>query len=155
MGIPVPEVLVSGNHKEVEKWRKEQSRILTEKSRPDLAEIKKNEHEMKLKSRPFEMIKSGYKSIEIRLYDEKRQKVKAGDRIIFTEEESGEKISARVKSIIVFNNFKELFGAFDKRALGYAEDEEKNYEDMTKYYSKREQKKYKAVAIELTEIADE
>ena len=41
MGLKVPEVLVSGNHKEVDKWRAEQSRILTEKLRPDL--IKKED----------------------------------------------------------------------------------------------------------------
>ena len=39
-GLKVPEVLVSGNHAEVDKWRREQSRILTEKMRPDL--IKKD-----------------------------------------------------------------------------------------------------------------
>lgn len=37
-GIPVPEVLLSGHHANIEKWRKEQSRILTEKLRPDLLE---------------------------------------------------------------------------------------------------------------------
>ena len=35
-GLKVPDVLISGNHAEVERWRKEQSRILTEKLRPDL-----------------------------------------------------------------------------------------------------------------------
>ncbi|MBO4572502.1 MAG: tRNA (guanosine(37)-N1)-methyltransferase TrmD [Clostridia bacterium] len=43
MGVSVPEVLVSGNHGEVDKWRKEQSRIITEKLRPDL--IKKEDGE--------------------------------------------------------------------------------------------------------------
>lgn len=37
-GIPVPEVLISGHHANIEKWRKEQSRMLTEKLRPDLLE---------------------------------------------------------------------------------------------------------------------
>ncbi len=37
-GIPVPEVLLSGHHANIEKWRKEQSRMLTEKLRPDLLE---------------------------------------------------------------------------------------------------------------------
>ena len=37
-GISVPEVLLSGHHANIEKWRKEQSRILTEKLRPDLLE---------------------------------------------------------------------------------------------------------------------
>lgn len=37
-GISVPEVLLSGHHANIEKWRKEQSRMLTEKLRPDLLE---------------------------------------------------------------------------------------------------------------------
>ena len=35
-GIAVPEVLLSGNHKEIEKWRKIQSLKKTLQSRPDL-----------------------------------------------------------------------------------------------------------------------
>ncbi len=36
MGLSVPEVLVSGDHKKVEEWRREESLILTRKRRPDL-----------------------------------------------------------------------------------------------------------------------
>ncbi|MBR5192392.1 MAG: tRNA (guanosine(37)-N1)-methyltransferase TrmD [Clostridia bacterium] len=36
MGLKVPEVLFSGNHKEIEKWRKEQAEEITAKNRPDL-----------------------------------------------------------------------------------------------------------------------
>ena len=36
MGMQVPDVLVSGNHKEVDKWRKQESIRLTKKLRPDL-----------------------------------------------------------------------------------------------------------------------
>ena len=35
-GLKVPEVLLSGNHGEVDKWRKEQSEIITKKKRSDL-----------------------------------------------------------------------------------------------------------------------
>jgi tRNA (guanine37-N1)-methyltransferase len=35
-GMPVPEVLLSGNHGRIEKWRLEQSQELTRKRRPDL-----------------------------------------------------------------------------------------------------------------------
>lgn len=38
MGKKVPEVLLSGNHKEIDKWRKEQSLARTKKRRPDLLE---------------------------------------------------------------------------------------------------------------------
>ena len=38
MGLEVPEVLLSGNHKEIEKWRKEQQLAVTKALRPDLLE---------------------------------------------------------------------------------------------------------------------
>jgi tRNA (guanine37-N1)-methyltransferase len=35
-GMKVPEVLLSGDHAEIEKWRREQAKLWTEKQRPDL-----------------------------------------------------------------------------------------------------------------------
>lgn len=35
-GLKVPQVLLSGNHAEIAKWRKEQSKKITKKNRPDL-----------------------------------------------------------------------------------------------------------------------
>jgi tRNA (guanine37-N1)-methyltransferase len=35
-GLKVPEVLMSGNHAEIEKWRREQARQRTQERRPDL-----------------------------------------------------------------------------------------------------------------------
>jgi tRNA (guanine37-N1)-methyltransferase len=35
-GMKVPEVLLSGNHAEIEKWRREQARVRTQANRPDL-----------------------------------------------------------------------------------------------------------------------
>jgi tRNA (guanine37-N1)-methyltransferase len=35
-GMTVPDVLVSGNHAEIEKWRREQARVRTKAQRPDL-----------------------------------------------------------------------------------------------------------------------
>ena len=40
-GVKVPDVLLSGNHAEVDKWRKEQSILYTKKYRPDLLDDKK------------------------------------------------------------------------------------------------------------------
>ncbi|HRX13429.1 MAG TPA: tRNA (guanosine(37)-N1)-methyltransferase TrmD [Eubacteriales bacterium] len=36
LGMEVPSVLVSGDHKKIAEWRKEQSELLTKKNRPDL-----------------------------------------------------------------------------------------------------------------------
>lgn len=38
-GHKVPDILLSGNHKKIEKWRKEESLKLTKKNRPDLLEV--------------------------------------------------------------------------------------------------------------------
>ena len=39
-GLTVPEVLISGNHQNIDKWRKEQSFKITKRLRPDLLEDK-------------------------------------------------------------------------------------------------------------------
>lgn len=40
MGLTVPEVLISGDHAKVDKWRKEQSQKITKERRPDLIDKK-------------------------------------------------------------------------------------------------------------------
>lgn len=42
-GLKVPDVLVSGNHSEVDKWRKEQAIAITKKCRPDLLDSEKTD----------------------------------------------------------------------------------------------------------------
>ena len=41
-GMEVPEILLSGNHKLIEQWQKEQSIMITKQNRPDLYEQYKN-----------------------------------------------------------------------------------------------------------------
>ena len=38
-GVKVPEILLSGHHENIDKWRKEQSIHITKKKRPDLLKI--------------------------------------------------------------------------------------------------------------------
>ncbi|MBQ0010138.1 MAG: ASCH domain-containing protein, partial [Ruminococcus sp.] len=54
---------------------------------------------MKLQPEPFAMIRSGKKTIELRLYDEKRQQIEVGDTIEFTDIASGETLVATVKKL--------------------------------------------------------
>ncbi len=42
MGYIVPDVLVSGDHKKIAKWREEQAKIITRERRPDLLNIDKD-----------------------------------------------------------------------------------------------------------------
>ena len=108
-------------------------------------------HEMKLNSEPFEMIKSGEKTIELRLYDEKRQKIQAGDVIVFTNNTTGETLTKTVAKMHRFNSFEELYDALPLLQCGYTvEDIDTAHpSDMAQYYSAEEQKKYGVVGIEL------
>lgn len=105
-------------------------------------------HSMKLANSPFTSIKAGTKTIEMRLYDKKRREVKIGDTIQFTNRDTGENIVAEVLSLHIFNSFEEMYNAFDKVLLGYAENEIANPCDMSQFYSDEEIKKYKVVGIE-------
>ena len=108
-------------------------------------------HCLKLHASPFEMIKSGKKTIELRLYDEKRQKIKVGDDIIFTSTVTGEKMCATVKKLHLFDSFAKLYENLPLLQCGYtAEDVDTAHpSDMEQYYSVEEQKKYGVVGIEL------
>ena len=106
-------------------------------------------HKMKLNNDPFDNIKSGFKTIEMRLYDEKRRLIKVGDVIEFTNRITNEKISVYVIKLHLFNSFEELYKQFDKISLGYKENEEASANDMNVYYSKEEQEKYGVVGIEI------
>ncbi len=101
---------------------------------------------------PYNSIKAGTKTIEMRLYDEKRQKIKVGDIIEFINLTTEEKIYTKVKALHLYDSFTELYKHFDKESLGYREDEVANPSDMEKYYSIQEQEKYGVVGIELEKV---
>lgn len=113
--------------------------------------MEKINHTMKLNPLPFAGIKSGQKTIELRLYDEKRQRIKEGDTIIFTNTANGEKMSRTVKKLYVFKSFKELYQNLPLLHCGYTADDidTAHPSDMEQYYSAEEQKKYGVVGIEL------
>jgi ASC-1-like (ASCH) protein len=109
-------------------------------------------HRMKLYSSPFEMIKSGEKTIELRLYDEKRQQINEGDVIFFTNTATGETLTATVKKLHRFASFEELYNALPLLQCGYTEEDvaTAHPDDMLTYYSAEEQAKYGVVGIELS-----
>lgn len=109
-------------------------------------------HNMKLHSSPFEMIKSGQKTIELRLYDEKRRQIKVGDNIVFTNTVTGETLTATVIKLHVFDSFSELYKNLPLLKCGYTNDDitAASPLDMLEYYSREEEKKHGVVGIELS-----
>lgn len=104
---------------------------------------------MRLHKGPFELIKNGSKTIELRLYDEKRQMINLGDTITFENRSDGDKIQVKVIALYKYPSFEELYKHFDKISIGYKEDEEADPKDMELYYSSEEQSKYGVVGIEM------
>jgi len=112
-------------------------------------------HEMTLNHGPFKRIKNRTKTIELRLNDEKRQKLKEHDLIKFTNRETLENLIVEVIGLHIYSNFEELYKHFDKIALGYDKDDIANYKDMEKYYSWEEQNKYGVLAIEVRVVRED
>lgn len=108
-------------------------------------------HRMKLHAAPFAMIKSGQKTIELRLYDEKRQAVRPGDTIVFTNTATGETLTKTVAKLHCYPNFEALYKALPLLRCGYTEADiaTAHPDDMKLYYSAEEQAKYGVVGIEL------
>ena len=106
-------------------------------------------HEMNLQREPFEAILCGRKTYEMRLYDEKRQRISAGDEICFHCE--GQALTATVVALHRFESFEALYRALPLTRLGYSESEidRASPEDMRKYYSAEEERRFGVVAIEL------
>lgn len=109
------------------------------------------DHEMKLNPAPFAMIKSGKKTIELRLWDEKRQKIHPGDIITFTNTATREKLRATVEKLHLFRSFEELYQALPLLQCGYTQEDihTARPSDMEQYYSAEEQKRCGVVGIEL------
>lgn len=109
-------------------------------------------HYMNLCPEPFEMIRSGKKTIELRLNDEKRQAISVGDTIVFTNtKNSGKQIFAVVTALHKFKDFKELYENLPLLKCGYTEEDIDGAkpEDMNIYYSKELEEEYGALGIEL------
>lgn len=110
-----------------------------------------NVHNMKLDPSPFSMIKSGEKTIELRLYDEKRRQINEGDKIVFKNSETGELLSKKVVGLYRFKSFEELYSTLPLLRCGYTKEnvDKAVASDMQKYYTEEDETKYGVVGIEL------
>ena len=104
-------------------------------------------YRMKLTEVPFEEIKNGTKTIEFRLYDEKRQQIKVGDQIEFSKLPSlKEKLLVNVVELYIETSFENLF-----RKLYNDEDEIKSKaKSMYEYYSTEKEEQYGVVGIKIS-----
>ena len=109
-------------------------------------------HYMNLHNRPFVAIQNGIKTIELRLYDEKRRRIAVGDTLVFTcSDDTSQTCAAVVKDLHIFPDFVALYAALPLERCGYLPEELAiaSPADMNVYYSAERQSKYGVVGIEL------
>ena len=112
------------------------------------------EHILKLQPRYFDYINNGTKRVELRLYDEKRQKINIGDTIIFQKEPELETtMRVKVIELLRYNTFEELFKDFD---IGILADKSMTKQELLKvleeFYTLEKQKQYGIVGIRIEKI---
>ena len=113
------------------------------------------QHEMHLFEEPFELIKEGRKTIEIRLYDEKRRKIGIGDVITFRKLPGNhEEVKCKVVGLSIFRSFSDLFKAFDKSKFGHPESMSLEEQLGRSYsiYSEENEKKYGVIGIHIEKL---
>lgn len=105
-------------------------------------------HELQLATEPFKAIISGKKTIESRLFDEKRQKIVIGDEITFTNRENiTQKVNVRVTNLLHDETFHDLFihnnpSKFGGESVAWLDNQ------IREFYSEADQRKNGVVGIE-------
>ncbi len=108
-------------------------------------------HKMKLNERPFEKIKNGTKTVEFRLYDEKRQQIRVGDQIEFSKlPELQEKLLVNVVELYREDTFEKLF----KKLYNGEEEISKKVKEMYEIYLPEKEKKYGVIGIKISLISN-
>ncbi len=107
---------------------------------------------MSVRHKYFELIKSGQKDIELRAYDEKRRKMKVGDKfLLFDAENPDEYIICEILNMHVAPDFESLFKNLDIKRSGF--DNLKELMDViTKFVSHEESQHEQVVGIEIKRI---
>nr|WP_300980074.1 ASCH domain-containing protein [Mesotoga sp.] len=102
---------------------------------------------MKLLEEPFELIRTSRKTVEVRLNDDKRKKISAGDVIVFTSISSGETLEVQVLGVRSFATFDELFDSYDVERFG--EDVDSLLKRIRSIFSDNDERRFGVLAIEI------
>ncbi len=111
-------------------------------------------HEMKVQPTFFDKIKAGEKIYEMRLNDEKRQKIKVGDEITFKKEpDLTETITTQVLELVKFKSLEEMANSLPLNEVGFHKlNASEVVEVYHHFYTTEEEKKYGVLAIKIKAI---
>ena len=104
---------------------------------------------MKLQPFSFDKIKERKKTIEVRLYDEKRRGIKIGDVIEFKREpEQTEIVKAEVIGLLNYKTFHDLVNDFPASYFGHP-DKEDLLKSIYTFYTKEQEAEYTVLGIKI------
>lgn len=110
---------------------------------------------MGLYEKPFNAVKAGRKTVEVRLNDAKRRKIQIGDTIEFTlVPDKNQTLTVKVINLRQFSSFKEMYesipaSAFDTKHLTVEEMVEQTYD----IYTPEREREWGTLAISVQVIA--
>lgn len=107
-----------------------------------------------LDSDVFETVDKGFKNVEGRVNDEKRRKLKIGDKLIFLKRpDEVEYIEAIVEDLVYYKDFNEMIKDYSMKEIYLEEYSKDDYINLIKrFYSDEEINKYGVVAIKFRKI---
>jgi len=107
---------------------------------------------MKLLESSYNLIKSGKKTIEIRLFDQKRQKLNIKDTIEFSKLPSLEqKLKVEIVALLRYNSFRDLLGDFGLEYYGCPSSYSINsfLNELYAIYPKEKEQQYGVLGIKI------
>ena len=109
-------------------------------------------HAMKVQTKYYNLLKTGIKTIELRLWDEKRKLIKVGDKITFSDlSDPNDTFVAQVLVLHRFDSFDELCDTISPMQAGFSTKEEL-INCLQEFYTPEAQKQYGVVGIEVKRI---
>ena len=109
-------------------------------------------HEMKVQTRYYRLLKSGQKTIELRLFDEKRRQITVGDKITFFDlSDPSDCFTAVVLNLYRAENFDALCRVIKPEQAGFTS-KETLVSVMQEFYPLSKQNEYGVLGIEVRKI---
>ena len=106
-------------------------------------------HKMNIDDIYFQLVRSGQKKNEYRLYDEKRQKISVGDEILLINNSNkSETLKVIVTEIKIYKEWRSaLFSTWKDDFLGLYHSLDEVVEACSEFYSKSDVEKYGIVVL--------
>ena len=101
-----------------------------------------------IRKKYFDLIKNKEKTIELRLFDEKRKIIKINDIITFISSETKEELKAKVINLYKAKNFEKLSQIIDIEKTGFKTLEELNI-NISEFYTVEKINAFGVIGIEI------